>query len=164
MSFNVNKASQPHLNTPLHLAVLGNNLPAIKILLGHGADLEKINVFQYTPFLSAMENGNDQTVRFFLMQFPFWNQTLGLNLWVGLNNQCPIRSLARNRDPTVIQYVRRLLQGGASPNIRCPSGNTPLLEVMYTKNSETATALIKTFNNYGAEVNYFNSEGICFLF
>ena len=42
---NVNKSSGPFLNTPMHIAVLTNNLPAIKMLLHHGADMEKFNAY-----------------------------------------------------------------------------------------------------------------------
>ena len=164
MGFNVNKTTDTNLNTPLHIAVLNNNLPVIRTLLEYNADIEKINAYLYTPFLSAMENGNENIIRFLLTHLPFWRQALGLNLWVHLTNQCPIRSLIRNRDTRVAPYVVKLLREGVSPNIRCSNGNTPILETMYTKNAETTVALIRTFNNYGAEVNYFNSQGICPLF
>ena len=113
MGFNVNKTTDTNLNTPLHIAVLNNNLPVIRSLLEYNADIEKINAYLYTPFLSAMENGNENIIRFLLTHLPFWRQALGLNLWVHLTNQCPIRSLIRNRDTRVAPYVVKLLREGA---------------------------------------------------
>ena len=48
--FDVNKSSKPYLNTPLHVAVLQNNLQAVKLLIGEGADLEKLNIYHFTAF------------------------------------------------------------------------------------------------------------------
>ena len=57
-----------------------------------------------------------------------------------------------------------LLRGGASPNIKGPSCSTPLLEIIYLRDTKTAMTFIRTVNQYGADVNYFNHKGIWPLF
>ena len=102
---NINKSFGPYHNTALHIAVLNKNLDGIKLLIKNGADIEKINVFNYTPFLSALENSNEDVVKFMLMRLGRWKHVHRLNLWVKMNGQCPIRSLLRNQNTELIQYA-----------------------------------------------------------
>ena len=63
-----------------------------------------------------------------------------------------------------MQHATQLLLKGASPNIKCPGGNTPLMDVLYMKDTQTAIAFIRTIKHFAANANYFNKEGICPLF
>ena len=65
MQINPSKSSGLILNTPLHIAALGGNLPGVKLLLSYGTDIGKFNLHRYTSFLTAMESGSRETVEFF---------------------------------------------------------------------------------------------------
>lgn len=160
----VDRSFGPWLNTALHVAALNSNLPALKLLLNHRADLEKMNAYMYTPFLTALENSDEIVVHFFTKHFSYWKNALKLNLYVEIHNQCPLRSLIHNQNPRVIKYAPFLLQAGVSPNVKGPSGNTPLLDVMYLRETKAAVTFIECVNQFGADANYFNREGICPLF
>ena len=64
-NMDVDRSFGPWLNTALHIAAINSNLPALKLLLNHGADLEKLNACLYTPFLTAIENSDEIVVHFF---------------------------------------------------------------------------------------------------
>ena len=164
MQVNPSKSSGPNLNTPLHIAALGDNLPGVKLLLSYGADIEKFNLHRYTAFLTAMESSNRETVEFFIENLEMWKNVLNLNLWSEKHGQCPIHSILRNNIPGVVQYIYRLLQSGVSPNNVNMRGNTPLLEALYVRDHETALSITRALIKFGAEANYFNTEGICPLF
>ena len=159
-----NKSIGPTHNTPLHFAILNRNLSAIKTLIEHGADLEKFNIFLYTPFLTAMENGSDEVISFFIENAKFWKHSLGLNLWVESYNQCPIFSLLLNRNPQAWRHLDSLLGIGVDTNVANVRGNTPILETLYTKEAATAACVIKSLAAHGAWTNYTNGEGITPLF
>ena len=162
--YNVNKSFTPFLDTPLHVAIKNNNLAGIKILLKNGADLEKINACGYTPFMLGMENGNEQVVRYLLKKFWQWKNTEKLNLWVEILEQCPIHCLIKNDNKEMIQFTTRLLLGGVTPNMKNQNGNTPIMEVLYVRDSETAEKFIKNITPFNPTVNYTNKYGICPLF
>ena len=164
MQVNPSKSSGPNLNTPLHIAALGDNLPGVKLLLSYGADIEKFNLHRYTAFLTAMESSNRETVEFFIENLEMWKNVLNLNLWSEKHGQCPIHSILRNNIPGVVRYIYRLLQSGVSPNNVNMRGNTPLLEALYVRDHETALSITRALIKFGAEANYFNTEGICPLF
>lgn len=159
-----NKVIGPIHNTPLHLAVLNGDLETVKALLTGGADLEKMNIHLYTPFLTALENGNEEILSFFVNNFAFWKNSLNLKLWVKPMNQCPILGLLRNRSPRAWKHLAKVLQGGVETNIANQLGNTPLLEVLYTKEASTAAKIIRSLAAHGAKGNYVNSEGVSPLF
>ena len=163
-NMDMDRSFGPWLNIALHIAATNSNLPSLQLLRNHGADLEKLNACLYTPFLTAIENSDKIVVHFFAKHFTYWKNKLRLNLYVEIHNQCPLRSLIHNQNPRVIRYAPFLLQAGVSPNIKGPTGNTPLLEVMYFRETKAAVTFIECVNQYGADANYFNREGICPLF
>ena len=160
---NVNKSASPILNTPLHFATIHNNLPAMKMLLSSGADIEKTNAYKYTPFMTAMECGNEETIAFYLENFHFWKNCLGLHLWIDWN-QCPLHFLLKNRTIDIVNPISKLLENGASPNHKNAKGNTPLLECIYRRDHEVTTRLIRVLANYNIQANEANYEGITPLF
>ena len=159
-----NRSKGPILNIPLHIAVLNNNLVGIRLLVEAGADMEKLNINLYSPFLTALEVGNDSVLSYFMNNFFHWKNELGLNLWVDVLNQCPIFAILRNKSPRAIDHLETLLEGGACPNIPNQYLNTPLLEALYSKDIDTAVVIINMLAKYGVHANYFNLEGICPLF
>ena len=156
-----NKAIGPMHNTPLHIAILNGNLAAVKILLKGGADLEKLNIHLYTPFLSALENGDEEMLTFFIQNLTFWKKSLKLKLWVEIYGQCPIQSLLRNKHPQAWSHLAALLQAGMDVNIANCFGNTPILEIMYTKKPRIVPNMVRLLAAVG---NYVNVEGISPLF
>ena len=159
-----NKSFGATFNTPLHAAVLKNNLAAVRLLLSHGADIEKTNVYRFTAFLSALENADEETVSFFVHNFHYWRNILNMNLYTELVQQCPILALLRNRQIDATRHIAKLLRGGVGPNTRNSKGNTPILQTLYTKDSQTAVRIIKTFTRYDTYINYMNFDGISPLF
>ena len=158
------KSCGPTLNTPLHIAVLKNNLQGIKILMSHGADIEKFNIYGYTPFSTALECGNEDIICFFTENYKYWKKDLNFVLWTDEHRHCPLFCLLKNQKLETIRYFVRFLQNGVSPNKINARGNTPLLEAMYTKNDITAATVVRSMIKFGADVNFFNNDGICPLF
>ena len=74
--------------------------------------------------------------------------------------QCPLRSYLRNRFNLEIGYMEKLMQGGVSLNTRCPAGNTPVLEAVYTKPTAVSIQFIQMGKKYGMDLNFFNDSGI----
>ena len=162
---NPNKSYGLILNTPLHIATINNNLAGIKMLLSHGADLEKLNGYRYTAFMSALENSKEEIVEFFVGNFKSWQNELNLNLYLDLVQQCPILGVLRNRNINPTLHIGKLLEAGINPNTKNSRGNSPVLEAIYTKDIKTADSMIKIFSKYAnTDINYVNFEGIGPLF
>ena len=49
--------------TPLHQAVLDDNMAAVRLLLRHGADVNKADEDTWTPLHAACSEGNTDIVR-----------------------------------------------------------------------------------------------------
>ena len=159
-----NKGIGPLHNTALHIAILNGNLTAVKLLINGGGDLEKLNIHLYTPFLSALENGNEEMLAFFVGNLNFWKNSLNLKLWVETYNQCPIQSLLRNKHQHSCRHLAALLQAGLDVNVGNCFGNTPILQIMYTKKPCTVASMVRLLAAHGAVGNYVNCEGISPLF
>ena len=49
--------------TPLHQAVLDGNLPAVRLLIRHGADVNKIDEDSWSPLHAACAEGHSEICR-----------------------------------------------------------------------------------------------------
>jgi len=52
--------------TALHQAVLDNNLAVVRILIGHGSDINQIDEDSWTPLHAACANGQADIAKFLL--------------------------------------------------------------------------------------------------
>ena len=57
-------AAGPTGLTPLHQAVLEGNLQAVKLLVMHGADVNKTDTDTWTPLHAACAEGHSEIVRY----------------------------------------------------------------------------------------------------
>ena len=70
------KTYGPGHDIPLHVCSLSNNLKGLKLLLSHGGDIEKLNVYGHTPFLMALEYGGEVVIQFMIKYLQVWRINL----------------------------------------------------------------------------------------
>lgn len=66
---NVNELTNPFCSTPLRLATVNDDVELIKILLDHGADLNKIDRKLITPIENAIIMKNHNIIRFMTSRY-----------------------------------------------------------------------------------------------
>src|SRR5215471_14270306 len=126
--------------TPLHKAVLSNDLPGVQKLLRLGANPSAANRYGVTPLSLAAVNGNPALIEILLKA--------GADPKANLpGGQTLLMTAARTGNPDV---VRTLLERGADPNAReLSNGETALIWAAAENHPEAVRLLIA----HGAEVN-----------
>ena len=98
------RSRNPMKNTPLHAAVAGRNVEAVRSLLEHGADVNVRQEGGWTPLHSASQNGDAEMVQVLI--------AAGANVGVRADNQQNPLDLALGKGH---QAVVDLLDAYASP-------------------------------------------------
>jgi ankyrin repeat protein len=126
--------------TPLHKAVLANDLPGVQKLLRLGANPSAGNRYGVTPLSLAAVNGNPALIEILLKA--------GADPKANLpGGQTLLMTAARTGNPDV---VRILLERGADPNAReLSNGETALIWAAAENHPEAVRLLIA----HGAEIN-----------
>lgn len=156
-------------NTPLHVAILTRNAPAIHFLLGHGADLSLRNFATQTPRELAEAQGyrvladylSDrelETERLFAAVEENDLQAARLSLKRGASISTRTTrmdsALHRASQSGFAQMTKLLLQAGASPRVRNYLGETPLHSAALRDFSEVIDLLLRA----GADPNAVNQR------
>ena len=107
--------------SPLYIAERGNNVEMVRLLIEHGASVNKRDFFGGTPLAEALNSHAEDTAKLLLEKGADPNGTDGFHrssLFIASANGSP-------------EIVGVLLDKGADPNIRDDSGATPLHEAMW---------------------------------
>ncbi|KAM0859089.1 hypothetical protein ACQ4PT_047426 [Festuca glaucescens] len=108
--------TSPSKKTPLEHAVSGGNLPAVRFLLDHGADLHQENEQGATVLKLAATKGKCEIV----MLVDLSSDRAGANV-NGINN-----CLARAASEGLTEIAKCLLEAGANPNRPDECGRMPI--------------------------------------
>ena len=127
-------------NTAMCLSIYGNRPLATKILLEHGADVNKVNNIGDTPLhLILKSRANQCFLELLLPHVTDANR-------VDSNGATPLHIAMRNNDR--FNYVYYILRHGADVNIET-NGITPLFEAV----SHERVSCVESLLGYGADVN-----------
>lgn len=130
--------SRDHLNrTPLHLAIEGEQLEAVKYLLKRGADIEAVDMYSWASLLYSAKVGNISILKHLIDN--------GAN--IGGNVKAVSSPLRMATKKGHLDVVKILLESGAKVNRRGYRGFTALYEA--SNNIEITMLLLEN----GADVN-----------
>jgi uncharacterized protein len=144
---------EPDGTTPLHIAVLQDNLETVDLLLRAGANAKAATRYGVTPLYLACTNGNATIISKLLAAGADVNASLP-------EGEPAIMTAARNGN---VAAVRALLTHGADPNAKDGwKGQTALMWAAARNNAEAAQALIEA----GADIHIKTKSGgfTAFLF
>ncbi len=148
-NFDINGRDQ-HGRTPLLMAVLANNVTAVKRLLKKGADPTIRDNKGFTPFHLAVINDRDCEILKLLLA----NENVDINETTSKKGWTALYLAIVNSNVTT---TRVLLSKGANPNLADKDGWTPLhWAAMFTKDTDIVKLLL---NHPNVEVNLMNNKG-----
>lgn len=154
--------------TALHLAVREGDLPSVKILVEHGANVNQVSEFGWTPLLTATQNRYYKLASYLIEQGANTNiaNDGGWNpLYIATDNRNIEGGDYPTRKPDMkhLDYIKLLLKEGANPNLRMQSstetrtifthqwldeaGATPFLRAAQSSDLELMQLLLE----YGAD-------------
>jgi ankyrin repeat protein len=141
--------------TPLHVsAAIPQSVDIMRWLLKRGANASAQTPSLWTPLHHAAFQANLEAVQVLLE----YNPDISLR---NTSGKTPLHGILTNFSPSpegkVIETVRRLLEYGADPNIRCDggSGSTPLHLASFGGSLEVTRLLL----SYGANIDEKDGEG-----
>lgn len=161
----------------LHFAVREGDLATVQALVGHGADVNQVSEFGWTPLLTATQNRYYQLGKYLLENGADPNVASegGWNpLYIATDNRNIEGGDYPTRKPDMnhIDYIKLLLEAGADPNLRMKSstetrtifthqwlreeGATPFLRAAQSSDLE----LMKLLLEYGADPNINSRVGV----
>jgi ankyrin repeat protein len=149
---NVNEVTQSEQSTPLVLAIANGHLDVARVLVEHGADVNKANVMGVTPLYATidvawvpyewspepivaqektnyldlmkllLDHGADPNAR---LGHSIWSRVLSENrVWIDVAGSTAFFRAAMADDVKAMQLLKA---GGADPNIPTQNGTTPLM-------------------------------------
>jgi ankyrin repeat protein len=179
---NVNLADIGGKWTPLHYASYEGNLPLVKLLIKHGADIHAMSESGRSPFTVAIMGGGFSVIEFLLEQGaefiissdidPLF--TASLNGYVEILDLCFNRKKINLNSKTYesgqtllhisssrghVEVVKFLLNKGANPNLIDDNGQTPLHLSAFKGNLEAVKYLLSK----GADANLMDKDGLTAL-
>uniref|UniRef100_A0A8D0HF63 Ankyrin repeat and SOCS box protein 12 n=1 Tax=Sphenodon punctatus TaxID=8508 RepID=A0A8D0HF63_SPHPU len=135
--------------TPLRLAASKGHVRCLQVLLGHGADVDSLDVKAQTPLFTAVSNGHLDCVKALLEEGACPSGSI-------YNNCSPLLTAARDGD---INIVQELLGHGAETNVkpRVPewaANSTACSGPLYLAAVYGHLECFKMLLLYGADPNY----------
>jgi len=143
--------------TPL-MSIVGDNINIAKILLEHGANLNEISLFGYTPLIANSSIGNIKVVNLLLRKGCSLNN----------RNYCGMTALHFSCNEGYTNVTKSLINYGAKIDIQDDKGNTPLMLALLKNHPDDAILLLKNnanrklVDNVGFDIDtfIFNIEDI----
>jgi len=135
--------------TLLHLSAICGNIPASRILINNGAEIDCIDEVGNTPLIEASLRGNELLIELLLSK--------GAN--VNHVNNSSENSLSSAVAWVHYDAVEILINGGADVNMRLVNGDTVLLHAIGKK----ATSIVDILINSGADINAINDDGVSII-
>lgn len=133
-------------NTPLHKAVLDNDLSLTKTLLSAGHDVNAIDNFDDTPLTIAVRE------RYLQIAVILLEHNANANHFNSFN-ETALHVAAELGDVDIVEV---LLLYGAKPNKLAFNGETPLFRAYENKNTEVVDILV----NSGANMHFHLNNGL----
>lgn len=162
------RGESPTAEPPLHMAIAGNDVEIVKILLAHKADLSRRDTYSMTPLHAAAEHGKTEIVRLLIKAGADVNaKQLKFDLPCGSGEEetpsrnTPLHFAAAMGNPATI---KALLDAGAKIDAANVNGLTPLMSTieppLYTGiNEESQFQNAETLLAAGANANVRGKEG-----
>ena len=141
-------------NTPLHLAVAGENPAAVNLLLNAGVDIAARNNFGATPLHMVANNAGAEIATALLEAGSDVNAADSAGMTPLLASLSPGR-----RDESLADFPQRLLALGADPTSTDTQGRTPLYVAASAEGPEVIRALLAA----GADPHALTDQGASVL-
>ncbi|KAI1286360.1 Ankyrin repeat domain-containing protein 7 [Halotydeus destructor] len=179
---NINKLDNVSRSSPLHLAVVNNNVNIVKLLIASGGHLDLVDGDGKTPLVKAIECSHSELVHYFVQSKASLNvadteegntaihvainngyvdgigillnePSLDLNKF-NFNKETPLHLLVKN--PDLRNFYRQVIEQTASVNVQDDRNRSPLMVAATIGNREAVQMLIKQ----GADTNLTDSNGL----
>ena len=138
--------------TPLMLAAERTSLEMVSILTKHGANLDDVtDELGYTPLLWAIKGKNEDIAKFLIDK--------GADIEPFADGEADWSPLSMAAKFHLVETSKVLLERGANPNWREPTGKTPIKHACQEPETDQGLELIKLFLDNKADPGLYDDEG-----